>query len=95
MVRDALLDCTEHGDLVIDCFGGGGATLIAAEMIGRRSRIMELDPGYCEVMIRRWEAFTGQGAVLLDTGQTYREVRGANAQPAPSARVRTRTRPGS
>ena len=94
MVRDALLDCTDKGDVVLDNFGGGGATLIAAEMIGRRSRLVELDPIYCDVIIQRWEAFTGRQAILLETGQTYREVAAnpptAAATIAPPTRIRVR-----
>ena len=54
------------GSLVFDCFGGTGTTLIACEQLGRRCRMMEIDPHYCDVIIDRWEAFTGKKAVLLD-----------------------------
>lgn len=102
LVRDALLDCTAKGDLILDAFGGGGSALIAAERIGRRARLLELDPAYCDVMIRRWEAATGREAVLLATGCTFREVttqRAAVADAAPAApspsSVRIRHRPTS
>jgi DNA modification methylase len=51
--------------IILDLFGGSGSTLIAAEKIGRQARLMELDPKYCDVIIKRWEDFTGQKAVLL------------------------------
>ena len=54
------------GSLVLDPFGGSGTTLIACEQRGRRCRMMEIDPHYCDVIIDRWETFTGKKAVLLD-----------------------------
>ena len=52
-------------DIVLDLFGGSGSTLIACEKIGRHARLMELDPKYCDVIVKRWEEFTGKKAVLL------------------------------
>ena len=57
--------------MVLDSFGGSGTTLIAAEKHGRRARLMELDPHYVDVIVRRWQAFTGRQAVLEDTGETF------------------------
>lgn len=57
---------SKQGDLVLDLFGGSGSTLIACERLVRRCRMMELDPHYCDVIIARWEAFTGQKAVRED-----------------------------
>lgn len=54
------------GNTVLDPFGGSGSTLIACEQLGRRCRMMEIDPHYCDVIIRRWETFTGKKAVLLN-----------------------------
>ena len=59
LVADAILDCTERGDIVLDGFVGSGTTLIAAERTGRRGRALELDPGYVDTAIRRWQALTG------------------------------------
>ena len=53
-------------DIVFDGFGGSGTTLIACEQTGRSCRMLEIDPHYCDVIIRRWEEFTGEKAVLLD-----------------------------
>jgi site-specific DNA-methyltransferase (adenine-specific) len=66
-----LLNNTKGGDLCLDLFGGSGTTLIACEKNGRYARIMELDPKYCDVIVRRWQAFTGKQAVLESTGQPF------------------------
>jgi DNA modification methylase len=58
------------GDLVLDLFGGSGSTLIACEKMGRSSRLMELDPKYCDVIVKRWQDFTGKAAHLED-GRTF------------------------
>lgn len=60
-----LLNNTKGGDIVLDSFGGSGTTLIAAEKNGRVARLMELDPKYCDVIVKRWEDFTGKTAELL------------------------------
>jgi DNA modification methylase len=54
------------GENVLDLFGGSGSTLIAAQQTGRRAYLMELDPLYCDVIIERWEKFTGQKAVCVN-----------------------------
>ena len=74
MVRDAILDVTAHGDLVLDPFVGSGTTLLAAERTGRRCYAIELDPHYVDTAIARWEAMSGQRATLAD-GRTFEEVR--------------------
>ena len=51
-------------DIVLDMFGGSGSTLIACEELGRKARVMEIDPKYCDVIVKRWEEFTGKKAVL-------------------------------
>ena len=61
--------------IVIDCFGGTGTTMIACEKTARDCRMMELDPKYCDVIIKRWQDFTGQQATLEATGQTYDELK--------------------
>jgi site-specific DNA-methyltransferase (adenine-specific) len=53
-------------DIVLDLFGGSGSTLIACEKLGRRCRTMELDPKYCDVIIKRWETLTGKTAELVN-----------------------------
>ena len=64
---------TRNGDIVLDSFGGSGTTLIAAERIGRKARLMELDPAYCDVIVKRWEDFTGNTAVCIPSNQHFTE----------------------
>ena len=62
---------------VLDLFGGSGSTLIGAEQTGRNSFVMELDPKYCDVIIKRWQEFTGKQAIHADTGKPYTYLDGA------------------
>lgn len=66
MLMDILLDASEYGDIVLDCFGGSGSTLIAAQQCGRRARLIEISPHYCDVIIARWEKLTGQKHQVLE-----------------------------
>jgi DNA modification methylase len=61
----ALENSSKGGDIILDLFGGSGSTLIACEKVNRHARLMELDPKYCDVIVKRWEDFTGKKAVLL------------------------------
>ena len=63
LVADAILDCSRRGDLVLDSFGGSGTTLIACERTGRKGRLIEIDPIYCDQTIRRWQGITARDAV--------------------------------
>jgi len=74
LVADAILDCSDRGGLILDCFGGSGTTLIAAEKTSRRAAVIELDPIYVDVTIKRFQKLTGKQTVLADTGQTFEEV---------------------
>lgn len=71
LVADALMDCSARGDLVLDPFLGSGTTVIAAERAGRICNGMELDPGYVDTVIRRWQEFTNHEALNQVTGQTF------------------------
>ena len=75
------MDVTCRGDLVLDSFGGSGATALAAERTGRKARLIELDPVYVDVAIRRWQEMTGKAAVHAATGETY-EMRAASMTAA-------------
>jgi DNA modification methylase len=74
MIVEALKDCSKKRGIVLDCFGGSGSTLIAAEQTGRRARLIELDPVYVDVAVRRWQADTGRKAILADDGRSYDEI---------------------
>ena len=74
LVADAIKDCTRRGALVLDPFGGSGTTMIAAHRSGRSARLIEYDPAYCDVIIRRYEASVGKSAILASTGQTFEQV---------------------
>lgn len=70
-----LLNNTKGGDLVLDSFGGSGTTMIAAEKNGRTALLMELDPRYCDVIVKRWQEFTGKQAIHAETGEPFAEVK--------------------
>ncbi|MCX8017711.1 MAG: site-specific DNA-methyltransferase, partial [Rhodocyclaceae bacterium] len=61
------------GDVVLDPLGGSGTTLIAAEKSGRRARLIELEPAYCDVIVRRWQDYTGKQAARAD-GVAFEEA---------------------
>lgn len=65
LVENCMMDASVEGDIVLDMFGGSGTTMIAAEQLGRKARLMELDPHYCDVIIARWEKLTGKEAVKV------------------------------
>ncbi|MGI3186785.1 DNA methyltransferase [Nioella aestuarii] len=90
MVRDALLDVTGQGDLVLDPFLGSGTTLLAAERCRRRCIGIELDPGYVDVAIRRWQSLTGETAVHAETGRRFAAMEGeavGTPPPPPSHKI--------
>lgn len=69
-----MLNNTKGGDQILDSFGGSGTTLIAAEKNGRIARLMELDPKYCDVIVKRWQNFTGKIAIHAETGMPFAEI---------------------
>jgi len=76
LVADAIKDCSRRGEIVIDPFAGSGTTLIAAEKTGRRARVVEFDPAYCDQIIKRFEKVTGKQAALSSTGQSFEDLAG-------------------
>jgi DNA modification methylase len=78
LVERALLNSSKAGDIVADFFGGSGSTLIACERRNRKSRLMEIDPRYADVIVRRYQEYTGKQAVLGDgnyNGATFEHVK--------------------
>lgn len=85
LIVDAILDLTSRNDVVLDPFLGSGTTLIAAEKSGRRCYGLELDPAYVDVIVRRWQAFTGGGAVRAD-GRSFADLEAEHANIAAACR---------
>ena len=71
LIEKAINNSSKGGDFVLDLFGGSGSTLIACEKTGRINRSMELDPKYCDVIVQRWQEFTGQTATLESNGKPF------------------------
>ena len=65
---------SKKNDIVLDLFGGSGTTMIACENSGRVARLMELDEKYCDVIVKRWQEFTGKQATLESTGETFNQL---------------------
>ena len=74
LVERAVMNSSKRGDLVLDPFGGSGTTLIACEKTGRHARLIELEPKYCDVIIARWQEFSGKEATHNSTGKTFAEL---------------------
>ncbi len=79
LVADALRDCSRRGDIVLDPFAGSGTTLISAQQVGRKARLIEFDPLYCDTIIRRFEALTGKPAILAGGGGSFEDIALARA----------------
>ena len=80
LIEQMVRNSSQTGDLVVDFCGGSGSTLITCQKYGRRCFTMEIDPHYCDVIIRRWQDYTGKDAVHEATGETFNERQGAQAQ---------------
>ena len=74
LVAEAIKDCSNRGGIILDPFGGSGTTLIACEKTGRKARLVEIDPKYVDVTIKRWQSLTGQKAILASTGQYFDDL---------------------
>ena len=74
LVERAIRNSSKSRDIVLDPFGGSGSTLIACEKAGRQARLVELDPKYCDVIVKRWQEFTGKAATLEGDGRAFEEI---------------------
>ena len=74
LVERALLNSSKAGDIIVDLFGGSGSTLIGCERRGRKARLMEIDPRYADVVVLRYQEYSGKSAVLDNDGRTFEEV---------------------
>ncbi len=79
-----LLNNTKGGDIVLDSFAGSGTAAIAAEKNGRLAYLMELDPRYCDVIVKRWQDFTGKAATLEGDGRTFDDIAGIVSSDDPA-----------
>jgi DNA modification methylase len=84
LIERALLNSSKAGDCVADLFGGSGSTLIACERRNRVARLMELDPRYTDVIVRRWQNYTGRKATLEADGQSFEAVAKGRKTATPS-----------
>jgi DNA modification methylase len=84
LIARMLRNSTQSRDIVLDLFGGSGSTLICCEMLGRSARLCELDPRFVDVIVRRWQDFTGQAALLTANARTFADVERAR-QPEGAA----------
>jgi DNA modification methylase len=82
LVERAIRNSSKTRDTILDPFGGSGTTMIACEKSGRQARLIELEPKYCDVIVRRWQAFAGREAKLESDGKSYRDVAAARCAVA-------------
>ena len=81
LIERGLVNSSRTGDLIVDLFGGSGSTLLACERLGRKCRLMEIDPLYVDVVVRRWQAYTGQEATLANDGRVFDRVAEQRLEP--------------
>ena len=82
LIERAVNNSSKGGDVIIDLFGGSGSTLIACEKLNRNARLMELDPKYCDVIVQRWQDFTGKQAKLEGSGGFFPTKKGMKQNAA-------------
>ena len=71
LVQRAIENSSKSRDIILDPFGGSGSTLIACEKTGRSARLVELEPKYCDVIVKRWQEYSGKEATLESSGESF------------------------
>jgi len=74
LVADAIRDCSHRGGFIVDPFAGSGTSVIAAERTGRKARVIEIDTAYCDLIIRRWQDYTGKHAIHAKSGISFEDL---------------------
>ena len=93
LIADAILDCTRRKDIILDGFGGSGSTMIAAERVGRRARLIEIDAIYVDTTIRRYQQVYGVEAIHAESGLRFSEVAARRAEEPTGAIVAEDSQP--
>ena len=93
LVADLIRDCSRRNGVILDPFGGSGTTILAAERTGRIARVIELDPLYVDLTIRRWEEITGIAARHAQSGLTFAETADKRGATAPGSSKPCQTDP--
>src|SRR5438128_5711488 len=88
LIADLIRDCSRRNGIILDPFGGSGTTILAAERTGRIARLIELDPLYVDLAIRRWEQTTGMAARHAELGLNLTDLAAQRATPEPSSEPR-------
>ena len=83
LIGRAIRNSSRPGDVVLDPFGGAGSTLISCENLGRKARLIEIDPQYIDVSVRRWQGYTGSKAFLDGDGRSFEEIAAARRACSP------------
>jgi DNA modification methylase len=91
LMRRPILNHTERGDLIYDCFLGSGTTLIAAELTGRVCYGLEIDPAYVDVIVGRWQQLSGKPATLEGDGRTFDQIKAERLQQFIETGIQTET----
>jgi DNA modification methylase len=88
LVGRAIRNSSRHGAVVLDPFGGAGSTMISCENLDRKARLIEIDPRYVDVSVRRWQSYTGSKAFLKIDGRSFEEITAERTASSAGARER-------
>ena len=88
LVARAIRNSSRPGNVVLDPFGGAGSTLISCDNLERKARLIEIDPRYVDVSVRRWQSYTGSKALLNSDGRSFEETAAKRRSRSAGARGR-------